>query len=88
MADIGPMTHPPPGAGLGEGIFRGGKGDATEGGVRVTVQAWWSGTIKPGQTAADIIDVTDLYTTFTRIGGATQTCRPTGSSTGWIRLRC
>ena len=28
MADNGPMTHhPPPGAGLGEGVFRGGKGD-------------------------------------------------------------
>ena len=28
MADNGPMTHnPPPGAGLGEGPFRGGKGD-------------------------------------------------------------
>ncbi len=73
MADNGPMTHnPPPGAGLGEGIFRGGKGDATEGGVRVAAQAWWPGTIKPGQTVGDIIDVTDLYTTFARIGGATQ----------------
>ena len=73
MSDNGPMVHnPPPGSGLGEGIFRGGKGDATEGGVRVCAQAWWPGTIKPRQTAADIIDVTDLYTTFARIGGATQ----------------
>ena len=73
MADNGPMTHnPPPGAGLGEGIFRGGKGEATEGGVRVAAQAWWPGTIKPDQTVGDIIDVTDLYTTFARIGGATQ----------------
>jgi arylsulfatase len=73
MSDNGPMTHnPPPGAGLGEGIFRGGKGDNTEGAVRVSAQAWWPGTIKPGQTAGDIIDVTDLYTTFARIGGATQ----------------
>ena len=73
MSDNGPMTHnPPPGAGFGEGIFRGGKGDNTEGAVRVSAQAWWPGTIKPGQTAGDIIDVTDLYTTFARIGGATQ----------------
>ncbi len=73
MGDNGPMTHnPPPGAGLGEGIFRGGKGDATEGGVRVCAQAWWPGTIKPRQTVGDIIDITDLYTTFARIGGATQ----------------
>lgn len=73
MADNGPMVHnPPAGAGLGEGIFRGGKGDATEGGVRVTAQAWWPGTIRPGQIAGDIVSVTDLYTTFARIGGATQ----------------
>src|SRR5271155_4630939 len=73
MSDNGPMVHnPPPNAGLGEGIFRGGKGDSTEGGVRVCAQAWWPGTIKPGQTAADIVDVTDLYTTFARIGGANQ----------------
>ena len=44
MADNGPMTHnPPPGGGLGEGIFRGGKGDITEGGVRVAAAAWWPG---------------------------------------------
>ncbi len=44
MADNGPMTHnPPPGAGLGEGIFRGGKGDFTEGGVRVCAAALWPG---------------------------------------------
>jgi arylsulfatase A-like enzyme len=73
MSDNGPMTHnPPPGAGLGEGIFRGGKGDFTEGAVRVAAQAWWPGTIKPTQTVGDIIDATDLYTTFARIGGAIQ----------------
>jgi arylsulfatase A-like enzyme len=73
MSDNGPMTHnPPPGSGLGEGIFRGGKGDFTEGAVRVSAQAWWPGTIKPGQTVGDIVDVTDLYTTFARLGGATQ----------------
>ena len=73
MSDNGPMVHnPPPNSGLGEGIFRGGKGDSTEGAVRVAAEAWWPGTIKPGQTSADIVDVTDLYTTFARIGGATQ----------------
>jgi arylsulfatase len=73
MSDNGPFTHnPPPGAGMGEGIFRGGKGDSTEGAVRVCAEAWWPGTIKSGQTVGDIIDVTDLYTTFARIGGATQ----------------
>jgi len=73
MSDNGPMTHnPPAGAGLGEGIFRGGKGDFLEGGVRVSAQAWWPGVIKPGQIASDIFHVTDLYTTFARLGGATD----------------
>ncbi len=73
MADNGPMTHnPPPGAGLGEGPFRGGKGDFLEGGVRVCAQAWWPGVIEPGQVVGDIIHETDLFTTFARLGGATQ----------------
>ena len=73
MADNGPMTHnPPPGAGLGEGPFRGGKGDFTEGGVRVCAAALWPGMIEPGQVAADMIHQTDLFTTFARLAGATE----------------
>jgi len=73
MSDNGPMTHnPPAGAGLGEGPFRGGKGDFLEGGVRVTAQAWWPGVIEPGQIVNDIIHETDLFTTFARLAGATQ----------------
>ncbi len=73
MADNGPMVHsPPPGWGMLPMIYRGGKGDFTEGGVRVPAFAWWPGTIEAGQVAGDIIHVTDLYTTFARLGGATQ----------------
>jgi arylsulfatase A-like enzyme len=73
MADNGPMTHnPPQGAGLGEGPFRGGKGDFLEGGVRVCAQAWWPGVIEAGMISNDIIHVTDLFTTFARLAGATQ----------------
>ena len=73
MADNGPMTHnPPQGAGLGEGPFRGGKGDYLEGGVRVCAQAWWPGVIEAGMISNDIIHVTDLFTTFARLAGATQ----------------
>jgi len=73
MADNGPMTHnPPPGAGLGEGMFRGGKGDFTEGGVRVCAAAVWPGVIGPDQVSGDIIQQTDLFTTFARIAGATK----------------
>ena len=72
MADNGPMSHnPPPGLGMAETIYRGGKGDFLEGGVRVPAQAWWPGVIEPGQLVGDIIHVTDLYTTFARLGGAT-----------------
>ena len=71
MADNGPMTHdPPPGMGLAETIFRGGKGDFTEGGIRVPAFAWWPGVIKPGQIVNDIIHETDLFTTFARLGRA------------------
>lgn len=73
MADNGPMTHnPPPGLGMAPTIFRGGKGDFTEGGVRVPASAWWPGTIKPGQLVGDIIHETDLFTTVARLAGATQ----------------
>ena len=73
MADNGPMTHnPPAGAGLGEGIFRGGKGDFTEGGVRVPAAALWPGVIEPGQVVGDMIHQVDLFTTFARLAGATK----------------
>ncbi|MEP5566490.1 MAG: sulfatase-like hydrolase/transferase [Halioglobus sp.] len=73
MADNGPMTHnPPAGAGLGEGMFRGGKGDFTEGGVRVPAAALWPGVIEPGQVVGDMIHQVDLFTTFARLAGATK----------------
>ena len=72
MADNGPMSHnPPPGVGMAETIFRGGKGDFLEGGVRVPAMAWWPGVIKPGQLVGDIIHEVDLFTTFARLAGAT-----------------
>jgi arylsulfatase len=73
MADNGPMSHnPPPGIGMAETIYRGGKGDFLEGGVRVPAQAWWPGMIEEGQVVGDIIHETDLFTTFARIAGAME----------------
>jgi len=73
MADNGPMVHnPPPGWAMTEIMFRGGKGDFTEGGLRVPAMAWWPGVIEEGQLVGDIVHVTDLYTTFARIAGATK----------------
>jgi len=71
MADNGPFTHFGP-RGMAETLYRGGKGDFTEGGVRVPCMATWLGVIKPGQIVGDIIHVTDLFTTFARLGSATK----------------
>ena len=71
MADNGPMSHnPPPGTGFAETIFRGGKGDFLEGGVRVPAFAVWPSVIEPGQLVGDMIHITDLFTTFASLGGA------------------
>ncbi|MDV7145677.1 sulfatase-like hydrolase/transferase [Tropicimonas sp. TH_r6] len=71
MADNGPMSHnPPPGTGFAETIFRGGKGDFLEGGVRVPAFAVWPGTIEADQLAGDMIHITDLFTTFASLAGA------------------
>jgi arylsulfatase len=40
--------------------------------VRVAAQAWWPGVIEPGQTVGDMIHITDLFTTFARLAGATE----------------
>ena len=71
MADNGPMVHNGP-PGMVDTIYRGGKGDFLEGGVRVPAMAWWPGTIEPGQLVGDIIHATDLFPTFARLGGATD----------------
>jgi len=71
MGDNGPMTHNGP-PGMLEVLYRGGKGDYLEGGVRVSAMAWWPGMIEPGQTVGDIVHITDLFTTFASIGGATD----------------
>ena len=71
MADNGPMTHHGP-DGMTETLYRGGKGDFTEGGVRVACLMRWPGVIEPNQVVGDIIHVTDLFTTFATLGGATK----------------
>jgi len=69
MADNGPMTHNGP-PGMVETLYRGGKGDFLEGGVRVPAFARWPGVIEEGQIVGDIIHETDLFTTFANIAGA------------------
>lgn len=71
MADNGPFVHNGP-PGSTETLYSGGKGDLTEGGVRVPAVAWWPGVIEAGGISADIIHETDLFTTFARLAGATD----------------
>jgi arylsulfatase A-like enzyme len=58
--------------GMNDMIYRGGKTDHLEGGVRVNAFARWPAAIKADSLAGDIIHVTDLYTTFARVADATQ----------------
>lgn len=69
MADNGPMTHNGP-PGMVETLYRGGKGDFLEGGVRVPAFARWPGVIGEEQIVGDIIHETDLFTTFANLAGA------------------
>ena len=69
QADNGPFIHYGP-RGMVETLYTGGKGDFTEGGVRVPAMAVWPGVIEPGQIVGDMLHVTDLFTTFARLGGA------------------
>ena len=71
MADNGPMTHNGP-PGMVETLYRGGKGDFLEGGVRVPAFARWPGVIPEGQIVGDIVHETDLFTTFANLGGAME----------------
>ena len=70
MADNGLMYHYEGTSGMSQLIYRGGKTDFTEGGIRVDAYARWPGAIEAGSRAADIIHVSDLYTTFARVAQA------------------
>jgi arylsulfatase len=72
MGDNGHFTKYSPGSGFTPMVFRGGKGDATEGGVRVDAFARWPGMIKEYDIVGDIVHVADLFTSIARLGGATD----------------
>ena len=70
MGDNGHFTKYSPQSGYTPMIFRGGKGDSTEGGVRVDAFVRWPGMIEADSIVGDIVHVTDLYTTLARLAGA------------------
>ena len=51
--------------------YRGTKNTNYEGGVRVPCLFYWPGKILPGTTYAGLTHITDLYSTFLTLGGAT-----------------
>jgi arylsulfatase A-like enzyme len=72
MADNGLMYHYEGQSGLSQLIYRGGKTNHLEGGVRVDAFARWPSAIEANSMAGDIVHVTDLYTTFARVAQATE----------------
>ena len=72
MGDNGHFTKYSPQSGYTPMVFRGGKGDTSEGGVRVDAFVRWPGMIEADSVAGDIVHVTDLFTTIARLGGATD----------------
>jgi arylsulfatase len=71
MGDNGPMKQALGRSGFTDMVYRGYKAESLEGGIRVNAFVRWPGVIKPRSYAGDIIHVSDLYTTFARIAGAT-----------------
>jgi arylsulfatase len=72
MGDNGPFMQFLSTTGQSDRIYRGGKANHLEGGVRVDAFAWWPGVIEAGSTAGDLIHVSDLFTSFARIAQATD----------------
>ena len=70
MGDNGPFMQYAGPSGQSDRIYRGGKADHLEGGVRVNAFMRWKGVIEPGSRAQDMVHISDLYTTFARLGGA------------------
>ncbi len=58
--------------GLNQLIYRGGKTDFLEGGVRVDAFVRWPGVIESGSASSDIVHVADLHTTLAGIAQAKQ----------------
>jgi arylsulfatase A-like enzyme len=72
MGDNGHFTKYSPQSGFTPMVYRGGKGDTTEGGVRVDAFVRWPGMIGEYEIVGDIVHVADLFTSLARFGGATD----------------
>jgi arylsulfatase len=70
MGDNGPFLQYEGPTGQTDRIYRGGKAEHLEGGVRVNAWMKWKGVIEADSSAEDIIHVSDLFTTFARLANA------------------
>lgn len=71
MGDNGAMGQGLPYTGFTDMIYRGFKGETTEGGIRVSAFVKWPNVIEAGSKVGDMIHVSDLFTTIANIAGAT-----------------
>ena len=72
MGDNGPFMEFVNLSGQSDRIYRGGKTEHLEGGVRVNAYVRWPGVIEAHSRAKDITHVSDLFTTFARIADADE----------------
>jgi arylsulfatase len=72
MGDNGPFMQYVGSTGASDRIYRGGKAQHLEGGVRVNAFIRWKGVTEPGTHAEDIVHVSDLFTTFARLANAME----------------
>jgi arylsulfatase len=72
MGDNGPFMQYAGPTGQSDRIYRGGKTDHLEGGVRVNAFVKWEGVVEADSFAEDMMHVSDLYTTFARLANATD----------------
>ena len=72
MGDNGHFTKYSPASGFTPLVYRGGKGDTTEGGVRVDAFVRWPEMIEADSIVGDIVQVSDLFTSLARFAGATD----------------
>jgi len=70
MGDNGPFMQYAGPTGQSDRIYRGGKADHLEGGVRVNAWVKWPDGIEAGSSAEDIVHVSDLFTTLARLASA------------------
>ncbi len=70
MGDNGPFMQYVDRSGQSDRIYRGGKAQHLEGGVRVNAFMRWPAVLKGGSRVQDVVHVTDLFTTFARVAHA------------------